>query len=182
LPRSRVKGTKGDNSFPLYGITYESLTYNVGLLEKQVHLIDGRHYNAYLPVPRLVHHLSTKLKNDAIHNRIGQIEEVKLIKFLTRHGYATRANPYCKIHGAYGKYTNMQNMTYINNYDDWSRIILVTMFLVMLLKACFMYQPKADTNLLITALNRFEHGMSLTNDTFMNTLSKFFPGIKLYQF
>jgi hypothetical protein len=30
LPRSRVKGTKGDTSFPLYGITYESLTYDIG--------------------------------------------------------------------------------------------------------------------------------------------------------
>jgi hypothetical protein len=34
LPHSRVKGTKGGTSFPPYGITYESLTYNVGLLEK----------------------------------------------------------------------------------------------------------------------------------------------------
>ncbi len=74
LPRSRVKGTKGDTIFLLYGITYESLTNNVGLLEKQVHLIDVRHYNAYLLVPRLVYHLSTKLKNNVIHNRIGQIE------------------------------------------------------------------------------------------------------------
>ncbi len=103
-------------------------------------------------MPRLVYHLYTKLKNNVIHNRTGQIEEVKLIKLLTRYGYATRANPYCKIHGAYGKYTNMQNMAYINICDDWNRIILVTLFLVMLFNACFMYQPKADTNSLITAL------------------------------
>ncbi len=147
-----------------------------------MHLIDVRHCNAYLLAPRLVYHLSTKLKNVVIHNLIGQNEEVKLIKFLTKYGYATRANPYFKIHGAYGKYTNMQNMTYINNWDDWNRIILVTMLLVMLFYACFMYQPKALMNLLITALNKFDYGMSLTNDMFMNTLSKFFPGIKLYQF
>jgi hypothetical protein len=79
LPHSRVKGTKGDISFSPYSITYESLTYNVGLLEKQVRLIDVRHYNAYLLLPRLVCHLSTKLKNNVIHNSIGQIEEVKLI-------------------------------------------------------------------------------------------------------
>ncbi len=76
--------------------------------------------------------------------------------------------------------TNMQNMTYINNCDNWNRIIPVAMFLDMLFNACFMYQPTADTNLLITELNRFDYGMSLTNDMFMNTLSKFFPGIKLY--
>ncbi len=76
----------------------------------------------------------------------------------------------------------MQNTTYINNCDDWNGIIPVAMFLVMLFNACFMYQPKAVTNLFITALNRFDYGMTLTNDTFMNTLSKFFPGIKLNRF
>jgi hypothetical protein len=64
----------------------------------------------------LVYHLSTKLKNDAIHNRIGQAEEVKLIHFLTRYGYATRAAPLCKLYGAYGKHTNIQNVNYINNF------------------------------------------------------------------
>jgi hypothetical protein len=182
LPRSRVKGTKGDTSFPPYDITYESRTYDIGLLEKQVLLINFRHYNAYLLMQRLVYHLSTKLKNDVIHNCIGQNKEVKQIKFLSRYGYATRANPYCKIHGAYGKYTNMHNMAYTNKCDNWNRIIPVTMFLVVLFNACFMYKPTADTNLLITALDRYDYGMSLTNDMFMNTLSKFFPGIKLYQF
>ncbi len=51
LPCSRVKGTKGDTSFPPYGITYMSLTYDVRLLEKQVCLIGVRHYNAYLLMP-----------------------------------------------------------------------------------------------------------------------------------
>ncbi len=120
-------------------------------------LIDVWHYNAYLLVPRLVYHLSTKLKNNAIHNRIGQTDEVKLIHFLTRYGYATRTAPFCKLHGACGKYTNMQNLNYVNNCDNWNRIIPVTVFLVMLFNACFMYQPKADTNLLITALNGFDY-------------------------
>jgi hypothetical protein len=133
-------------------------------------------------VPRLVYHLSTKLKNEAIHNRIGQPEEVKLIKFLTKYGYATRAAPFCKLHGAYGKYTNMQNVNYINNCDDWNRIIPVTVALVMLFNACFIDQPKADTNLLIMALNGFDYGMSLTDDTFMTTLSKLFHLIKLCKF
>jgi hypothetical protein len=125
-------------------------------------------------VPRLVYHLSTKLKNNAIHNRIGQAEEVKFICFLTRYGYATRAAPFCKLHGAYGKVHKHAERNYINNCNDWNRIIPVTVFLVMLFNACVMYQPKADTNLLIIALNRFDYGMSLTNDTFMSTLSKLF--------
>ena len=104
----KVSGTKGERSFPPYRITYDSLTYDVGTVDRQERKIDVCYYNAYLLVPRLVYHLSTKLKNDTIHNRIGQPEEVKLIKFLTKYGYATRAAPFCKLHGAYGKYTNMQ--------------------------------------------------------------------------
>ena len=144
------------------------------MLDRQVQLIDVQHYNAYLLVPRLVYHLSTKHKNDASHNCIGQAEEVKLIHFLTRYGYATRAAPFCKLHVASGKYTNMQNVNYFNNCNNWNRIIPVTVFLVMLFNACFMYQPKADTNLLITALNGFDYGMSLTDDMFMSTVNKLF--------
>ncbi len=84
------------------------------------------------------------------------------------------AASFCKLHGAHGKYTHMQNMNYINNCDNWNRIIIVTVFLVMLFNACFMHQPMAGTNLLITALNGYDYGISLTNDTFMSTLSKLF--------
>jgi hypothetical protein len=148
LPCSKVVGTKDDHRLPPYGISFENLTSDDGLIEKQVHCIDARHYNAYLIMTTLVYHLFTKLMNDVVHNRLGKNEEVKVIQFITRFGYATRANPYCWIHGAYGKYTNMHTATYINNCDDWNRIILVTIFLVMLFNACFMYQGYANTNLL----------------------------------
>jgi hypothetical protein len=49
-----VVGTKGDHSLPPHGISFENITSDVGLIEKQVHCIDARHYNAYLIVPRLV--------------------------------------------------------------------------------------------------------------------------------
>ncbi len=142
--------------------------------------IDARHNNAYLIFPRLVYHLSTKLLNDIIHNCLGKNEEVKVIQLITRFGYATRANPYCRIRGAYGKYTHMHTATYNNICDDWNRITLVTMFLVMLFNAFVVYQGYTNTNLLITALNRFDCGMTLTYDTLINTLSKLFAHIKLY--
>ncbi len=137
-------------------------------------------------MPRLVYTLSTQLKKEAIQNCIGKPNEVKLIKFLTRYGYATRPAPFCKLHGAYARYTsNINNVNYINNCNDWNRIIPVTVFLVMLFNACLMYQPdkpKEGRNLLITALNGFTFGMSLDDDTFMNTLSKCFCLIKLCMF
>jgi hypothetical protein len=36
LPRYKVSGTKGERSLPPYRITYESLTYDVGMLDGQV--------------------------------------------------------------------------------------------------------------------------------------------------
>ncbi len=143
--------------------------------------IDARHYNAYLLIPRLVYHLSTKLKGDVIYKHFGQEYEVKLICFITRYGYATRPNPFCKLHEAYARYSNMFNTIYINNCDDMNRIIPITMFLVMLFNACFTHQPKKDTNVLILALNRLDYGMTLINDTFMSTLSKLFARIKVYK-
>jgi len=180
-PRQNVSGPKSEQIYPPYGITYESLTYNVGRLDNGQRNLDVRHYNAYPIVPRLVYHLSTKLKNNAIHNWIVKKEEVHLIQFLTRYGYATRAAPFCKIHGAYGKYTNMQKIECVNNCEGLNRIIPVTVFLVMLFNACFLYQPKTDTHLLIAALNGFDYGMTLSDDTFMNTLSKFFHFDKLFK-
>ena len=131
-------------------------------------------------MPRLVYHLSTKLRNDAIHNQIGKKDEVGLIQFITRYGYATRAAPFCKIHGAYGRKTYMQKIEYVNNCEGLIIIIPVTVFFVIF-NACFLYQPKADTNLLIAALNGFDYGMTLSDDIFMNTLSKFFHFDKLFK-
>ncbi len=103
LPCSKNVLSKNGSLLPPYGVSFESLTLDVGPLEKGVQFIDARHYNAYLIVPRLVHILSTKLKGDVLHKRLGQVYDVKHIKFITRYGYASRPNPYCKLHGAYTK-------------------------------------------------------------------------------
>jgi hypothetical protein len=53
----------------------------------------------------------------------------------------------------------------------------------MLFNACLMYQPNEPDNgknLLITALQGFDYGISFTDETFMNTLSKYFGLIKLF--
>jgi hypothetical protein len=65
LPCHKVFGLECNvnRSLPQYGISYENLTYDVPFLDKQVRFIDARHYNAYLIVPRLVYHMSTKLLN-----------------------------------------------------------------------------------------------------------------------
>ncbi len=58
-PRQNVYGPKSEQCHPPYGITYESLTSNVGTIDNGQRRCDVWHYNAYLLVPRLVYHLST---------------------------------------------------------------------------------------------------------------------------
>jgi hypothetical protein len=114
LPCSKNAPSKNGPLLPPHGISFESLTSDVAPL-KRVCFIDSRHYNAYLIVPRLVYILSTKLKGDVLHKCLGQDYEVNFIMFITRYGYATRPNPFCKLYRAYAKYTDMHNATYINN-------------------------------------------------------------------
>jgi hypothetical protein len=62
--------------------------------------------------------------------------------------------------------------TYINGCTDKVQIIPVTMFLVMLYNACFMYQSNKNSNLLISMLDTFDLGASVDHENFMNTLSE----------
>jgi hypothetical protein len=54
LARSKNTLSKNGPLLPPYSIFFESLTLDVGPLEKGVRFIDARHYNSYLIVPRLV--------------------------------------------------------------------------------------------------------------------------------
>ena len=79
---------------------------------------------------------------------------------------------YLKTHGAYSKYINM-TATYINGCTGKEQIIPVTMSLVVLYNACFMYQKDKKSNLLVSALDTFDLGASVDHDKFMNTLSEY---------
>ncbi len=70
---------------------------------------------------------------------------------------------YLKIHGAYSKYVN-KTAIYVNGCGGEEHIIPVTMFLVMLYNACFMYQSGKRSNLLITALDTFNLGASVNHE------------------
>ncbi len=54
-----------------------------------------------------------------------------------------------------------------------SQIIPVTMFLVMLYNACFMFQNNNETNLLTTALDTLDLNADIDHDKFMTTTSEY---------
>jgi hypothetical protein len=72
----------------------------------------------------------------------------------------------------HSKYVEM-TAQYVDGCTCELQIIPVTMFLVMLYNACFMYQSDKKSNMLITALDTFDLGANVVHEQFMNTLSEY---------
>jgi hypothetical protein len=107
-----------------------------------------------------------------VTHRYGNPFEVGVINYIAWFGNYMRKTPYLKLHGAYSKYVEMSQQ-YINGCPGDTQIIPVTMFLVTLYNACFMYQKDKKTNMLITDMDTFDLGANVDNDLFMDTLSQY---------
>jgi hypothetical protein len=113
-----------------------------------------------------------KQQKFVLNDQLGENQEMNLINFMTRFGYGTQRGPHVTIHGAYSHYTSLNQTRYIQGcFDNVNRIIPVTIFIVMLYNVCFAYQEDKSYNLLISALDRFDMGSLVDDDTFMNTFS-----------
>ena len=77
-----------------------------------------------------------------------------------------------KLHGAFSNYVEMTEVTYINVCTGEFQIIPVTIFLVTLYNACWMFQRKKESNMLIFALDTFDLGDVVEHEKFMKTLSE----------
>ncbi len=157
---------------PPYALTLENVTTDMGPISTHgQRKIDAWHYNGILLTPGIVYHIASKMQNSLLSDRNGNPFEVGNINFITQFGNYMGKSPHLKIHGVYSKYTNM-TATHINGCTGKEQIIPVTMFLVMLYNACFMYQSNKKSNLLISALDTFDLGASVDHEKFMNTLSE----------
>ena len=128
--------------------------------------------NGYLLIPGIVYHLSLKTKSIHVNELFESAFEVNVINFVARYGNYMRKSPYVRIHGAFSKYIEMTDPTYINGCTGEYQIIPVTMFLVVLYNACFMFQKDKETNMLITALDTLDLGADIDHEKFMNTLNE----------
>jgi hypothetical protein len=63
-------------------------------------------------------------------------------------------------------------VAYINECTGEFQIIPVTIFLVMLYNACWMYQHNRESNMLIIALDTFDLGDAVEHEKFMKALSE----------
>jgi len=172
-----IDESKTSSMSPPFRITYESVTSDIGEVTTKscARPVDVRLYNAYLIIPGIVMHLASKAKNTEVNSLLGEDFEVNVINFVARYGNYTRKSPFVTIHGAYTKYIEvMTDVQFICELTGKSQIVPVTMFLVMLYNACFMYQNNMETNLLTTALDVLDLGAAVDYEKFMHTMSEFF--------
>ena len=100
--------------------------------------------------------MSLKMKNIRVNELYGNTPEVNMINFIAQYGAQTQNKPYVKIHGSFSHYVETNEVIYIIICTGEFQIIPVTIFLVMLYDACFMFQKDKGTNMLIKALDTFD--------------------------
>ena len=170
-----IDDTKQSEMTPPYRITYDSVTTDLGSVPTKncARKVDVRLYNAHLIIPGIVLHLSSKAKSIEINEILGGDFEVNVINFVARYGNYTRKSPFLTIHGAYTKYIEvMTDVQFHSGLTGNSQIVPVTMFLVMLYNACFMFQKNNETNFLTTALDTLDLDSDVDHEKFISTMSK----------
>jgi hypothetical protein len=160
------------NTSPPYGIFYESMTVTVGKIEKGCRQVDQRHLNGYDMIPIIVTILHAKKKNDIIPNVISDDLNHRMINYICRYIYATKAHNQSTLHPAVKTYLPEVKGEYLNACTDKYQVIPASVFLMTLYNACFMFQEDKTDNMLIKALERFNLTPNLNNEMFFTTLSK----------
>ena len=109
----------------------------------------------------------------------GQNLVLNIIHYLTRIGYGMTKAQTVHIHPAINHYCNeANNSDYTQGLMGKHKVIPVAAFLVSLYNASFMFNDDKSGNFLISALTRFDLGITVLDETFMDILSKFMNSVK----
>ncbi len=160
------------NTSPPYGIFYESMTVTVGQIEKGRRGVDQRHLNGCDMIPNIVMMLHAKKKNEIIPNVVSDDLNHRMINYICRHISATKAYNQNTLHPAVEMYLPEVTGEYLNTCAGKYQVIRVSVFLMTLYNACFMFQKDKSDNMLIRALEHFNLSPNLDDETFFITLSK----------
>lgn len=172
---------------PPYGLFWDNLTSNPTYTKskKTIRSIDSSHVNGYFITPLLVHTLVDKLQPTE-KLLVTNNTKMNMIHALTRVAYGMKKNPSVQLHPAVYHYCTEANETeYTQALVGIHIVIPVTVFLVTLYNASFMFDVNKSRNLLVSALKRFDLGSTVGDNTFMNTMSKcicFFAHVFTRQF
>jgi hypothetical protein len=160
------------NTSPPYGIIYKSMTVTVGKIEKGCRQVDQRHLNGYDMIPIIVTILHAKTKNDIIPNVVSDDLNHRMINYICGYIYATKLHNQNTLHPAVKMCLPEVTGEYLNACTGKYQVIPVSVFLMRLYNACFMFQEDKTDNMLIKALERFNLTPNIDDETFFTTLSK----------
>jgi hypothetical protein len=169
---------------PPFGLHFENLTNDSIYVtsNKKCSAINSSHVNAFFIIPPIVNSLLDKLNS----NKLGGSNvdtKVKIIHYLTRIECGTKAPNLHTHQQAINHYCSQANHAeYIQDLSGIYKTIPVTAFLVALYNASYMFNDDKSGNFLISALDRFDLGTTVTDDTFMDIMSKFLKYMKYASF
>lgn len=159
---------------PPYGIYFESMAVSIGKIEKGVRHVDQRHLNGYYMIPMIVTILHAKKKNDTLTNVVTDEMNMSMINYICRYIHGMKGYNNNAIHPAVEYYLpGVKGAGFLNDCVDIYQILPVTVFLMTMYNACFMFQKEKDNNDLLRAMERVNLTPGLDDNTFFSTMSKF---------
>ena len=162
------------NSYPPYGISYKSMSIDVGDVIKSRRKVDPRHYNAFDLLPRIITILHAKETNELISKTAQKQSNTAMINFVCRYGYGTREYNQNSLHTAALTYLpdTYTDNSYLNNCKGIYQVMPVAVFLMTCYNACFMFQIDKTDNQMIETLERLDLTPNLDNPSLLQTFSK----------
>ena len=159
---------------PPYGIYFESMAISIGKIEKGgVRHVDQRHLNGYDMIPVIVTILHAKKKNEPLSNVVTDELNMSMINYICRYIYGMKGYNNNTLHPAVEHYLpGVKGGGFLNDCVDKYQILPVTVFLMTMYNACFMFQKEKDNNDLIRAMERVNLTRGLDDNTFFSTMSK----------
>ena len=172
------KNIDGDKVRPPFGLHLQNYTEDYPAETKQnkkLKYLDAPHMNAFLLIPPIATILNAKLQNKPLRNMVNDDKNAKLISYMCRYQFRTKAVTTNKVHPVlmyYKANAEFKTTFFINNLSGNDRCVPVTIFLVSMYNACMLFQDDKTTNLLIATLQRFDMIGKLSDESFIETMSE----------
>jgi hypothetical protein len=131
------------------------------------------HLNGLDMIPIIFTILHAKKKNDIITNVVSYDLNHRMINYICRYIYDTKSHNQNTLHPAVEIYLPEVTGEYLNTCTGKYQVIPVSVFLMTLYNACFMFQQDKTDNMVIKALlEHFNLTPNLDNETCFTTLTK----------
>jgi hypothetical protein len=117
--------------------------------------LDSGHMNAFLLIPPITTILNAKLQNKPLRSMINNKDNVRIISYICRFQYRTKAITNNKVHQALNlnspsSSAEFKKDFFINSLLGNDQVVPVTIFLVSMYNACWLYQKRQNNKFVDT--------------------------------